>query len=265
MARIQLKLVHIPLLTRLFRPQAISRPFRTGLNGYVQRFLVRLQPVQVRFVTSSISFPLPPLSTTSFTDCLTRPQYILIPSSVRSDRNCKNVLVRPIKTLHVSASSHSSLTLQASKKYPSMPPSMPIRKNRSKRKKRSSSTHTDWRTDCCRPTLTENDQGWPNQLSVLSESYICYCGQVTFSSWLVRGQVIKSNVKVFQVQKYLFILFPKKCNRHPCWKRKAASYYWSYSSFSNLQKRVGVGGGGVLLATTMPQFWIVTYVFADDE
>ena len=34
-----------------------------------------------------------------------------------------------------------------------MPPSMPLRKNRSKRKKRRSSTHTDWKTDLCRPTL----------------------------------------------------------------------------------------------------------------
>jgi len=83
-------------------------------------------------------------STTSFTDRSTWPQYDLIPSSVRSDRNCVHVLVRLIKTRHVSASLHSSLTLQTSKKYPSVPPSMPLRKNRSKRKKRRSSTHTDW-------------------------------------------------------------------------------------------------------------------------
>jgi len=38
-------------------------------------------------------------------------------------------------------------------------------------------------------------QGWRNQLSVLSESYICCSGQVTFSSWLVRGQVKKSKPK----------------------------------------------------------------------
>ena len=74
-------------------------------------------------------------STTSFTDRSTRPQYVLIPSSVRLDHNCAHVLVRPLKTGHVSASPHSSLTLQTSTKYPSMPPSMPLRKNRSKRKK----------------------------------------------------------------------------------------------------------------------------------
>ena len=73
MARIRLQLVHIPLLTRLFRPQTVSRPFRTGSNCYVQRFqtvLVRLQPVQVSFVTSSISFPLRPLSS------ITRPPHL---------------------------------------------------------------------------------------------------------------------------------------------------------------------------------------------
>jgi len=69
-------------------------------------------------------------STTSFTDRSTRPQYVLIPFSVRSDRNCEHVLVRPIKTRQVSASPYSSLTLQASKKIPKHA-SKPLRKNRS--------------------------------------------------------------------------------------------------------------------------------------
>jgi len=37
-------------------------------------------------------------STTSCTDRSTRPQYVLIPSTVCSDRNCAHILVRPIKT-----------------------------------------------------------------------------------------------------------------------------------------------------------------------
>lgn len=37
------------------------------------------------------------------------------------------------------------------------------------------------------------NQGWRNQLSELSESYISCPGQVTFFNWLVRGQVKKSN------------------------------------------------------------------------
>ena len=41
-------------------------------------------------------------------------------------------------------------------------------------------------------TNTYNNQGWQNQLSVLSESYICCSGQVIFYSWLVRGQVEKN-------------------------------------------------------------------------
>ena len=135
MARIRLQLVHIPFLTRLFRQQTVQN----GIKWRFQTVLVRLQPVQVRFVTSSISFSLRPLSSITRpphrpTDRSTRPQYVLIPSSLRSDRNCAHVLIRLIKTQHYSASPNSSLTLQASNKYPSMPPSMPLKNNRRKRK-----------------------------------------------------------------------------------------------------------------------------------
>jgi len=49
-------------------------------------------------------------------------------------------------------------------------------------------------------------QGWRNQLSVLSESYICCSGQVIFSSWPVRWQVKKNLISGCLKNT---ILFPK--------------------------------------------------------
>jgi len=52
-------------------------------------------------------------------------------------------------------------------------------------------------------------QVWRNQLSVFSESYICCSGQETFSSWLVRGQVKKSDANVFKVKKTTLFISEK--------------------------------------------------------
>jgi len=74
---------------------------------------------------------------------------------------------------------------------------------------------------------TWKKQGWQNQLPVLSESYICCSGQVTFCSWLVHGQVKKSEVKVLKVKKNTFF-FRKSCSWLLSWKRQEASNYRSY-------------------------------------
>ena len=57
-----------------------------------------------------------------------------------------------------------------------------------------------------------------------------------FFSWLVRGQVKKSDDKVLKVQKNNIFYFRKSCSRHLSWKRQDASNYQSYSNFSNLQR-----------------------------
>jgi len=147
--------------------------------------LVRLQPfksVLLLVLFRSHYVYSRPNSTTSFTDRSTRPQYVLISSSVRSDRDCAHVLVRLIKTRHVSASPYFSLTLQTSNKYPSMPPSMPPRKNISKRKNAATPpTQTEEQAVVVKPS-TENDappQNPPSddsksegQMSVIHVTYV---------------------------------------------------------------------------------------------
>ena len=110
-------------------------------------------------------------STTSFTDRSTRPQYVFIPSSVRSDRNCAHVLVRPIKTRNVSASPHSSLTLQTSKRIPKHA-SKHASKEEQKQTKNNAApppTQTEEQTVVAQP-LTENDGPLQNPPSDDSKS-----------------------------------------------------------------------------------------------
>jgi len=100
-------------------------------------------------------------------------------------------------------------------------------------------------------------QGWRNQLSVLSESYICCSGQVTFSSWLVRGQVKKKSKPKCLKSKNTFYI--RKCrSRHQSWKRKKTSSYRSYSSLSNLQRGwCSLSHYYVVFATKIYRWWIV--------
>ena len=66
----------------------------------------------------------------------------------------------------------------------------------------------------CSLSRQSSVQVWRNQLSLLSESYICSSRQVIFSSWLVRGQVEKTLIPRCLKDT---ILFPKvAANTNTC-------------------------------------------------
>jgi len=102
-------------------------------------------------------------------------------------------------------------------------------------------------------------QGWRNQLSVLSESYTCCSGQVNiflltcpWKSHKIWCESVKSPKNTFY--------FRQSCSRHPSWKRQASNYQ-SYSNFSNLQRWWGtLSHYYIMILSCLPV--ILTYIFA---